>query len=69
MDGRDSEQRCITRRGNRKIMWLMAFPGVCRASAVQGKGLHCCAGSFPGDGDSPSDEDGDDDSNGSNDYG
>lgn len=52
-------------------MWLMAFPGVCRASVVQGKGLHHRAGSFPGDDDSPSDEDGDgnDDLNGSNDYG
>ncbi|KAJ6091925.1 hypothetical protein N7467_003894 [Penicillium canescens] len=45
--------------------------GVYRASAVQGKGLHRCAGSFPGDDDSPSDEDGDgnDGLNGSNDYG
>jgi hypothetical protein len=51
----------------------MAFPGVCRASAAQGKGLLRCAGSFPGDDEGPSngdgDGDGDDDSNGSNDYG
>jgi hypothetical protein len=52
-------------------MWLVAFSGVYRASAVQGKGLHRCAGSFPGDDDSPSDEDGDgnNDFNSSNDYG
>jgi hypothetical protein len=41
-------------------MWLMAFPGVCRASAVQGNGLRRCAGPSPGASDGLSDDDDDD---------
>jgi hypothetical protein len=38
-DGRDSEQRRNWRRSNRRVSWRMAFPGLCRALAVQGTKL------------------------------
>lgn len=60
-DGRDYEQRRNRRRGDWKIMWLMGIPGVCRASAVQGKGFRHRAGPSSGADDGLSDDDGDDD--------
>ncbi|CDM30323.1 Translation initiation factor RLI1 [Penicillium roqueforti FM164] len=60
-DGRDYEQRRNRRRGDWKIMWLMGIPGVCRASAVQGKGYRRRAGPSSGADDGLSDDDGDDD--------
>jgi hypothetical protein len=42
-------------------MWLMGFPGVCRASGVQGKGFRHCAESSSGADDGLSDDDGDED--------
>ncbi|OQE16616.1 hypothetical protein PENFLA_c027G03902 [Penicillium flavigenum] len=60
-DGRDYEQRRNRHRGDWKIMWLMGFPGVCRASGVQGKGIRHRAGSSSGADDGLSDDDGDDD--------
>lgn len=42
-------------------MWLMGFPGIRRASAVQGKGLRRRAGSSPGASGGLSDDDSDDD--------
>ncbi|OQE06913.1 hypothetical protein PENVUL_c016G04031 [Penicillium vulpinum] len=59
-DGRDFEQRRNRRRGDWKIMWLMGIPGVCRASAVQGKGFRHRAGLSSGTDDGLSDDDGDD---------
>lgn len=65
-DDRDSDQRRNGRRGNRKIMWLMAFPGVFGASTVQDKRRRRRRGLGAGDEDSSSedDEDEDDDSGG-----
>ncbi|CAI7617755.1 unnamed protein product [Penicillium viridicatum] len=60
-DGRDYEQRRNRRRGDWKIMWLMGIPGVCRASAVQGKGFRHRAGPSSGADDGLADDDGDDD--------
>jgi len=47
-------------------MWLMEFPGVCRASTVQGNGLRRCAGSSPSADDGLSDDDSDDDDSNGN---
>ncbi|KAJ5494398.1 ABC transporter ABCE [Penicillium fimorum] len=67
-DGRDFEQRRNTHRGDWKIMWLLGIPGVCRASAVQGKGFRHRAGPSSGAEDGLSDDDGDnDDLNGNSD--
>ncbi|KAJ5799417.1 uncharacterized protein N7518_001485 [Penicillium psychrosexuale] len=60
-DGRDYEQRRKRRRGDWKIMWLMGIPGVCKASAFQGKGCRRRAGPSSGADDGLSDDDGDDD--------
>ncbi|CAI7610860.1 unnamed protein product [Penicillium glandicola] len=68
-DGRDSEQRHNRRRGDWKIMWLMGIPGVCRASAVQGKGFRHRAGPSSGADGLPDDDGDDDDLNGNSDPG
>lgn len=61
-DGRDSEQRRKRRRGNRRFRWLMAFPGVCRASAALGHRPHRRAGGPPGSDEGlAEDDEGDDD--------
>ena len=60
-DGRDSEQRRKRRRGNRRFRLLMAFPGVCRASAVQGRRLSRRVGASPSDGESLTEDEEDDD--------
>ena len=60
-DGRDSEKRRKRRRGNRRFRLLMAFPGVCRASAVQGRRLSRRVGASPSDGEGLAEDEEDDD--------
>jgi ATP-binding cassette subfamily E protein 1 len=69
-DGRDCEQRRNRHRGDWKIMWFMEIPGVCRASATQGKGLRRSTGPSLAAGDGSLDDEGDEgDADGNSDPG